>query len=604
MSSEVQEQSANYTLADLKPVLEKASGNNTLLDSLPIWLSAQTAKSAGRGRSAENTLQYGVQKLRELILELAVRGKLVPQDLNDEPASVLLEKIAEEKARLIKEGKIKKQKKLPAVHKNEEPYTLPSAWSWAYLGHVTNYGITDKAEPNSTDEDCWVLELEDIEKGSSKLLQKVLKSDRQFKSSKNKFSAGDVLYGKLRPYLDKVLVANDDGVCTTEIIPFKGYAKINSAYIRLVMKSPRFMAYANDSTHGMNLPRLGTDNARLALIPLPPIAEQHRIVKKVDQLMALCDKLEQQQADAVQAHDSLVRVLLDTLTQSDNADDFQQNWRRIAEHFDTLFTTESSIDQLKQTLLQLAVMGKLVPQNPNDEPARVLLEKVTEEKARLIKEGKIKKQKSQAEITEEETPFELPNSWKWVRFAQIAYKITDGAHHTPTYVDAGVPFLSVKDMSSGKLIFDDTRFISHSEHEELFKRCDPEKGDLLLTKVGTTGIPVLIRTDKVFSIFVSVALVKFNQTYISGDYLEWLISSPLIKEQSDAGTEGVGNKNLVLRKIANFVLPIPPLAEQHRIVKKVDELMALCDQLKNRLNKTQILQQQLADAVVEQTISL
>jgi type I restriction enzyme S subunit len=233
-----------------------------------------------------------ISKLRQSILQEAVQGKLVPQDPNDEPASVLLERIKEEKERLIKEGKIKKEKPLPPISEDEIPYELPEGWEWVRLGEVTNYAYNETLKPDEIDEEEWVLELEDIEKDTSRLIQVIRNKDRKSKSNKNRFYKGDVLYGKLRPYLKKVLVAPEDGVCSTEIIPFRGYGNIESRYIMYIMKSPYIDKIVNSITHGMNMPRLGTKNALELLIPLPPINEQKRIVEKVDQLMALCDELE------------------------------------------------------------------------------------------------------------------------------------------------------------------------------------------------------------------------------------------------------------------------------------------------------------------------
>ena len=233
-----------------------------------------------------------ISKLRQSILQEAVQGKLVPQDPNDEPASVLLERIKEEKERLIKEGKIKTEKPLPPISEDEIPYELPKGWEWVRLGEVTNYAYNETLKPDEIDEEEWVLELEDIEKDTSRLIQVIRNKDRKSKSNKNRFYKGDVLYGKLRPYLKKVLVAPEDGVCSTEIIPFRGYGNIESRYIMYIMKSPYIDKIVNSITHGMNMPRLGTKNALELLIPLPPINEQKRIVEKVDQLMALCDELE------------------------------------------------------------------------------------------------------------------------------------------------------------------------------------------------------------------------------------------------------------------------------------------------------------------------
>jgi len=233
-----------------------------------------------------------ITRLRHSILLEAIQGKLVPQDPNDEPVSVLLEKIKKEKEMLIKEGKIKKEKPLPPITQDEIPFEIPKGWEWVRLGEVTNYAYNETLKPDEIDEEEWVLELEDIEKDTSRLIQVIRNKDRKSKSNKNRFYKGDVLYGKLRPYLKKVLVAPEDGVCSTEIIPFRGYGNIESRYIMYIMKSPYIDKIVNSITHGMNMPRLGTKNALELLIPLPPINEQKRIVEKVDQLMALYNELE------------------------------------------------------------------------------------------------------------------------------------------------------------------------------------------------------------------------------------------------------------------------------------------------------------------------
>ena len=248
--------------------------------------------------------------------------------------------------------------------------------------------------------------------------------------------------------------------------------------------------------------------------------------------------------------------------------------------------------QLKNSILQWAIQGKLVPQDPNDEPASVLLERIRAEKAKLIKEKKIKKDKNESIIyrgddnsyyekflatgevkcIDDEIPFEIPQGWEWCRFSSIYKTLTDGTHSTPHYTESGIPFLSVKDMSSGILRFNNTKYISENEHIELSKRCHPQKGDLLLSKVGTTGIPLIIETEKEFSIFVSLALIKFTSIPIDKRFLIHLINSPLVQEQVQENTRGVGNKNWVLTAIANTLILLPPLNEQLRISDKIDEL--------------------------------
>ena len=361
------------------------------------------------------TAPGGIAKLRELILTLAVQGKLVPQDPADEPASVLLQKIRAEKDRLIAEGKIKRDKPLAEIAEEEKPFELPAGWEWVRLGDITNYGTTTKVE--RLQPDTWVLDMEDIEKSSGRLLQRLRFAQRPALSDKNCFLAGDVLYGKLRPYLNKVLVADEDGVCTTEVIPFRCYGNYVPQYFRLVLSSPFFLEYVNARSYGMKMPRLGTEDARKSVIPLPPLAEQSRIVTRVEALMRLCDALEAKgQLEAAQ-HAQLVSTLLGTLTASTTPEELAAHWQRVAQHFDLLLDRPEAIDALEQTLLQLAVRGLLVPQDPTDEPASALLQKIRAEKDRLIATGQIKRDKPLPPITDEEKPFALPVGWEWVRVA-------------------------------------------------------------------------------------------------------------------------------------------------------------------------------------------
>jgi len=577
-----------------------------ITEQIHLWTTAQTPKTSGRGNRADNQQLLGIQKLRELILELAVRGKLVPQDPTDEPASVLLKKIEAEKKRLIKEGKIKKQEVLPEVGEDEKPFELPQGWIWERLGNITTYGIAEKAEPADVEQDTWVLDLEDIEKETSKLLQKVRFNEKQFRSSKNRFNENDVIYGKLRPYLDKVIVADEKGVCTTEMVPLNGYGNITPYYLRLAMKTPHFIKYASESTHGMNLPRLGTEKARLANFPLPPLAEQHRIVAKVDELMALCDQLEQQQTENNQLHQTLVETLLGNLTTDQSG--FQNltgliAWQRIANNFDTLFTTEYSIDQLKQTILQLAVMGKLVPQNPTDEPASELLKKIAKEKARLAKEGKIKKQAPLPEITDDEKPFELPEGWEWVRLGNVARKITDGTHHSPPNIETGdFMYVSAKNIKNEGVLLKEITFVTKAIHNEIFSRCDPEFGDILYIKDGaTTGITTINNLREPFSMLSSVALIKVPNGLLNY-FLLVALRSPYFYEEMRSGMTGVAITRVTLNKLNSAIVPLPPIYEQHRIVAKVDELFALCDALKERLAQSQTTQNLLAESVVAQAL--
>ncbi|MFQ1596080.1 restriction endonuclease subunit S [Aeromonas allosaccharophila] len=571
---------------------------NLITDHLDLWSAAVRPKSsAGRGSNSKLELT-GIKKLRELILELAVRGKLVPQDPSEEPTSVLLERIAAEKAQLVKEGQIKKPKALPEISEKEKPFELPSTWSWVRLNDIANYNGRPNVEPDNIKGDVWLLDLEDIEKNTSKLLYRASYEERESKSNKSIFKCGDVLYGKLRPYLNKVIVADLDGVCTTEIVPIVPSDGLHSAYLKYLLKSPAFQSYVNSLMYGVKMPRLGTEDAIKSIHPLPPFAEQHRIVAKVDELMALCDQLEQRSESQLVAHQTLVEALLTTLTDSCGAVELAQNWARLSTHFDTLFTTEASIDALKQTILQLAVMGKLVPQDPSDEPASALLSRIAAEKTWLVIDGKIKKPKALPEICEEDKPFELPHGWEWVRFGSVCH-IERGGSPRPiksflTDSSDGLNWIKIGDADiGGKYI---TQASERIIPEGLNKTRKVYPGDFLLTNSMSFGRPYITKIegcihDGWLRISPPLSLDK--------DYLYSLLSSPFMMRSFKESAAGAVVMNLNADKVAETLIALPPTAQQHRIVAKVDELMTLCDQLKSRLQTSQQTQLALAESLVE-----
>lgn len=261
---------------------------------------------------------------------------------------------------------------------------------------------------------------------------------------------------------------------------------------------------------------------------------------------------------------------------------------------------QAHLQQLRQAILQEAVQGKLTKQDPNDEPAEKLLQRIKAEKQKLIAAGKLKKEKEFSGLGQKSLMFDLPMGWTSCRLGDICHLITDGTHHTPKYVTDGVPFISVKNLSQGILDFSDTKFITQKNHNDLIKRCNPEFGDILLTKVGTTGIAKIVDIDRPFSIFVSVALLKFDQKLIFNKFLELLINSPIVKKQSEEGTEGIGNKNLVLKKINSFLIPLPPLSEQRRIVAKVEQLMQRVNELEQQVQQSKEQAGQLLQAVLKE----
>ncbi|HDV2854879.1 TPA: restriction endonuclease subunit S, partial [Escherichia coli] len=401
-----------------------------IVDHMETWTSAlQTRSTAGRGSSGKIDL-YGIKKLRELILELAVRGKLVPQDPNDEPASELLKRIAAEKAELVKQGKIKKQKPLPEISEEEKPFELPEGWEWvtlATVGEIVGGGTPKSDNPQFwakngikwiTPADLYGLKGKYITSGARDISPAGLSN-----SSARLMPKGSVLFSSRAP-IGYVAIADAELSTNQGFKSCVPYIKESAEYIYyfLLASAKKIDAEARGTT----FKEVSGAIVSKILLPLPPLSEQLKIVSRANELMSLCDQLEQQSLTSLDAHQQLVESLLGTLTDSQNAEELAENWTRISEHFDTLFTTEASVDALKQTILQLTVMGKLVPQDPNDEPASELLKRIAQEKAQLVKEGKIKKQKSLPPISDEEKPFELPEGWEWCRLGNILQDIKYG----------------------------------------------------------------------------------------------------------------------------------------------------------------------------------
>jgi type I restriction enzyme, S subunit len=525
-----------------------------------------------------------VPRLNEAILQLAVRGKLVAQDPADEPAAELLRRIAAEKKRL----RIK-SKKLPEIGEEERPYCLPDTWEWVRLGNVTNYGTSEKADAESVSPDTWVLDLGDIEKTTSRLIERIRFKDRAFKSSKSVFQSGDVLYGKLRPYLDKVLVADEPGVCTTEIVPIRAYYGIDPHYLRIALKSPHFIMYVNERTFGVKMPRLGTKDAQKALLPLPPLAEQKRIVARVDELLTqtrtLANRLAKAEANLTTLHETAVFHLL----HSDTSDDLAAHWQFIADNFDLLYDERypaaalANVAQLKQAILQLAVRGKLTRQDPNDEPAAALLQHIAAEKKRLgIKSKKL------PEIGEEERPFVLPDGWEWVRFGAIADTVSGvtkgrnlSKHETIT-----LPYLRVANVQRGYLDLEVIKEIVVKVGE--LEKYHLEEGDLLLTEGGDADklgrsaiwrgeIPNCIHQNHVYRARPIVHELKS----------EWLMlctNSPYGRDYFLGASKQTTNlASINMTQLRNFPVILPPLSEQKRIVARVEALLRLCDDLAGRI---------------------
>jgi len=478
------------------------------------------------------------KKLRQKILDLAIHGKLVPQDPNDEPASVLLERIKAEKERLIKEGKIKRSKKSAKTsdtpHYENVPFDVPDSWVWTTLGEISNYGDSNNVSVTDIADDEWILELEDLEKDTASIIQILSKKERSIKGVRHKFKKGDVLYSKLRTYLNKVLVAPQIGYCTTEIIPFNSYFGISAHYLCHVLRSAYFLDYTQQCGYGVKMPRLSTNDACKGMIPLPPLAEQHRIVAEIERWFSLIDQIEQSKTDL-----------------------------------------HTAIKHTKSKILDLAIHGKLVQQNPNDEPAIELLKRMNPDFT-PCDNGHSEK---------------LPQSWCLSRLKELCSFLSRGKSPKYSDNDKTIPVFAQKcNLKEGGISLEQARFLDPSticKWSEVYKL---QTGDILVnsTGTGTVGRTRLFNESYLgqypFVLPDSHISVVRAKTGIIPQYLYAYISSNKIQQYIEDNLAGSTNqKELYIGVLEQMEIFVPPLAEQQRIVQKIEELFSALDNIQNAL---------------------
>ena len=515
------------------------------------------------------------QQLKNSILQMAVQGKLVPQDPNDEPASVLLERIRAEKEQLIKQKKIKKEKNPTYIFRgadntpyekigdevrslaDEVPFDIPDSWEWVRLGNISSYAETkQKVNATSADPSIWGLDLEDIEKGG-RLLEHKTVGERKAVGDKTVFVKGDILYSKLRPYLLKILVAPDDGICTPEIVPFRIYGGINPNYIVNYLKSPYVDNLINSITYGVKMPRVGTETMTSLLVPIPPLEEQLRIVEKIDEV-----------ASAVSAYDVAYQK---------------------TEALNLTFP-----EALKKSILQEAVQGKLVPQDPSDEPAEALLERIRAEKQRLIKEGKIKKDKHESVIfrrdnshyekldgmercIDDELPFEIPESWAWVRWGAIAESIQYG-YNAPAKQEGRIRMVRISDIHENTVAWSSVPFCDIDDSD--IPTYLLQANDILFARTGgTVGKSFLVSEVPCESIYAGYLIRTRYSSLLCPQYLKYFMESPLYWQQLKSGTTATAQPNCNGQTLAKMLLPLPPANEQLRIVDNLARTFTIIEKM-------------------------
>ena len=497
------------------------------------------------------------KKLRQKILDLAIRGKLVPQDPNDEPASVLIEKIRAEKELLIKEKKIKRDKNESQIYRSDKsyyeqfadgtikciddeiPFEIPESWEWCRWRNLFQTNPRNYIEDN--DEVSFV-PMTYIRDGYSDEAKFDIRQWKDIKSGFTHFQNNDLGIAKITPCFEnrKSVVFKDlhnrHGAGTTELHIFRPLVfSIIADYVLYIAKSEGFIenGIAN-FTGAVGQQRVGKDVIGDYFVPLPPLQEISRILSSVSKLFFIVNSIENDESQLA-----------------------------------------SYIQKTKSKILNLAIQGKLVPQDPNDEPASVLLERIKSE----YPNSKKKAQKTSDNSHYENLPFEIPENWAWCRLKDICSIITDGTHQTPTYSDKGYIFLSSKNVTSGKIDWENVMYIPEFLHNQLYARLAPQKGDILLAKNGTTGFSAVVDRDCIFNIYVSLALLRPFENKVNPYYLRYIMSSSFVQEQFKANLKGIGVPNLHLENIRSTYIPICSLNEQNRIVSIIDHFFEILDNI-------------------------
>lgn len=523
------------------------------------------------------------QQLKNSILQLAVQGKLVPQDPADEPASVLLERIREEKEQLIREKKIKREKNPSQIFRGDDghfyervgkadpvcideelPFEIPETWEWVHLSDLGTFssGKTPKAVELSDHGSIPYFKVSDMNSPGNEIFLIHTHSFLANNSYSKTFKEGTIVYpknggalftNKKRILAQKSLVDLNTGTYT----PF---SKMNLKFIFYVFQTIDFKNYSK----GTALPTLDSETLQKVLWGLPPLAEQQRIVAKIEELLPFVARYEESQNKL--------------------------------EKLNTTFP-----DQLKKSVLQEAIQGKLVPQDPADEPASILLERIRTEKEQLIKEGKIKREKNPSHIyrgndghfyeqigkaepicIDDQLPFDIPESWEWARLENVSVQIGDIDHKMPPTVEAnGIPYISPLNFTSNNGIdFENAKQISLEDYVCLSKKCSPEKNDIIFPRYGTIGVVRMVNTSRKFLTSYSCCTIKNSKRFMSPKYVYYVLQSKFIKDEINRYINKTTQPNVGLKSIKRFLFPLPPLAEQQRIVAKLEQLLPLCEHLK------------------------
>ena len=478
-----------------------------------------------------------IDKLKGKVLQLAIQGKLVPQNEEDIPASVLLEEIRKEKEQLIKDKKIKKEKPLQEIIEDEKPFCLPKGWEFSRLNQIYRFIDYRGKTPNKIEKGIPLVTAKNVRSGYIDYSIEEFIAPEEFEERKSRGipQKGDILFTTEAPMGNVAIADLDIFSVGQRLITLQQYSKndllVNKLFMYFIM-SKTFQNELMEKKTGTTVYGIKAEKLKKLLLPVPPLREQKRIVEKVEGLFSIIDNLNK------------------------NKEEMLKN-----------------ISNTRNKVLQLAIQGKLVEQNENDTPASVLLEEIKKEKEELMKEKKIKKEKALPEITEEEKFFELPKGWGWCKLGEIGYTNIGLTYNPKDIVEVGIPVLRSTNIQNSKIDLNDLVCVQTDIPEN--KMC--KIGDILIcARNGSkhlVGKCAIIKENGMsFGAFMAIYRSKYNE------YINIILNSELFKKQlGDSNTVTI--KQITQTMLRNIVCPLPPLEEQKRIVSKVDEIMDYLDEL-------------------------
>lgn len=480
------------------------------------------------------------EQLKASILQYAIQGKLVEQRPEEGTGEELYRQIQAEKQRLIKEGKIKKEKALPEISEDEFPFEIPESWKWVRLSTI---GITQTGNtPSKSHPEYIGIDIPFITPGDILNGQICYNNQALSLLGKNVARVCDedsIMQVCIGGSIGKVAIT-DRKVAFNQQINVVSPLFCLSKYLFAVMQSVYFTTSMKERAGGTATPIINRGLWDSLCIPLPPLAEQKRIVAKIEELLPLIDRY------AV-AYEKL-------------------------EQFNAKFP-----EDMKESVLQYAIQGKLVEQRPEEGTGEELYQQILKEKKRLIKEGKIKKEKPLTEIAEDEIPFDIPESWKWCRLSDVI-DVRDGTHDSPKYVPVGIPLVTSKNLVNGVIDYGNVKYITQEDADKINVRSMVDDDDILFAMIGSIGNPVLVKKDREFCIKNMALFKRFANTDISMRYVYWFLfyAQYKLKKEASGGVQSF----ISLSRFREYLIPLPPVAEQNRIVAKLEEILPLCERLK------------------------